>query len=142
MITRQRFELQVKFEVTSSKTAEKNVVPRQCFLMFQFKSLDVAAYIPAKAQDGKHSISTSAKYLLQQIGQHERLELSLIVGDPRFAEGVVWNLGTLKMDPNILKDSGIQHPPLPRRLHEQKTKPEIHHIFVRTLDSSHAYKAH
>ena len=139
---RRRCDLQVKFEVTSSEATGKSVVPRQCFLAFQSKSLDVATYIPAKAQDGKHSVSTSAKYLLQHIGQHERLELSLIVGDPRFAEGVVWNLGTLKMDLTILKDSGIQHPSLPRRLHEQKPKPEIHHLFVRTLDSSHAYNAH
>lgn len=98
--------------------------------MFQSKVIDVATYIVAHAKEGKLMASTDVKYLLQQLGGQTLVELTLIVGDPRFPDGIVWNLGTLKMDPALLKDSATAEPMLPRRLHESQLKPEIQHLFV------------
>ena len=98
--------------------------------MFQSKAIDVAAYIVARSKDGKLSATTDAKHLLQELGGQERVELSVIVGDARFEEGILWNLGTIRLDVSLLKDTSTTDLPLPRRLHDNELKPEIKHLFV------------
>ena len=97
---------------------------------------DLATYYVAHPQDSKQVAKVAMKSVVQQLGICDRIELSLIVGDVRYSDGVVWNLGTAKMDVHELKSAGVTQNLLPRRLHEPEMKPEIHHLFVRNVRES------
>lgn len=98
--------------------------------MLHSNTVDMAFYLVARDNGGKFTVKTGAKQIVQQLGYRDRIDLSLMIGDPRFAEGIVWNLGTLKLDTATFKELDIEQPNLPRRLYEPILKPEIHHLFV------------
>eukprot|EP00210_Caulerpa_lentillifera_P001415 g1359.t1 len=121
--------IMVTFKISLGEANEDTIISQQRLVMFQSKTKDIAKYIVAKKEKGKVMGAIHVRDLVEQFGHIDTFEVVVLVGDPQYDDGVMWNLGNLKLKTGSISQEMVE-PPLPLRLQQPQYQPEIMHIFV------------
>lgn len=120
--------MEVTFKVVKLKSGDP-FSPQQAFLMLTSQSTGVTAYFVASARNKSFAAAADSALLRKQIGTESGIyDVTLLVGDPKTAGGVQWNLGKLDVRHAVVDGSVPMDAIVPVYLRRPSTKPEILHV--------------